>query len=83
MSMKTTFDLPEALVADVKRIAKQRGQTAREYVQQALVAALKEAETPREPFKLKDLSVGGNGLSPEWANATFAEILEESYGDRT
>jgi len=80
--MKTTFDLPEALVADVKRNAKRRGQTAREFVQQALRAAVADAESPKEAFRLKDLSVGGNGLSPEWANATWAEILEDSYGDR-
>ena len=83
MSMKTTFDLPEALIADVKRVAKERGQTAREYVQQALVAALKEEQTPREPFKLEDLSFkGGQGLSAEFAGATWEEILEASYGDR-
>lgn len=81
MDMKTTFDLPEALVADVKRIAKERGVTAREIVTQALTRVVEE-QSPK-PFKLKDGSFkGGQGLAPEWANATWAEILEDSYGDR-
>lgn len=58
--MKTTFELPEGLVHDVKRIARERGTTAREIVQQALARVVDEHEAI-EPFTLKDLSVSGWG----------------------
>jgi len=38
--MKTTFDLPETLVQEVKRIAKVRGTTAKEIVREALLRAV-------------------------------------------
>lgn len=58
MTMKTTFDLPEGLVRDVKRLARERGTTAREIVQQALVRVVEENEAI-EQFTLNDLSVQG------------------------
>jgi len=80
MTMKTTFDLPESLVRDVKRIAKDRGTTAREIVQQALTKAVEDADA-QKPFTLRDSSVPG-WLAPEFAYTSFQELLEESYGDR-
>ena len=80
MTMKTTFDLPESLVRDVKRIAKDRGTTAREIVQQALTKAVEDADA-QKPFTLRDSSVPG-WLAPEFADTSFQELLEESYGDR-
>ena len=38
--MKTTFDLPEALVRDLKKLARERGTTARAIVQQALARTI-------------------------------------------
>lgn len=55
--MKTTFDLPETLVADVKRIARARGTTSRELVRQALTRLVDEDSTQPKPFKLRDMSV--------------------------
>lgn len=80
MPMKTTFDLPESLIRDVKRIAKNRGTTAKDVVRLALMRVV--AEESSEPFVLRDASVSGGGLTPEFANATWAEILAASYGDR-
>ena len=80
MTMKTTFDLPESLVHDVKRIAKQRGTTARDIVQQALIQVVRDDAAPA--FTLRDASVDGAGLTPEFADATWSEILDASYGDR-
>lgn len=79
--MKTTFDIPEPLLRDVQQLARERKTTTKSLVEQALIRFL-DAEHDAEPFTLKDASVGGSGLSPEFANATFAEILEESYRGR-
>lgn len=81
MIMKTTFDLPENLVQDVKRLARERGTTARAIVQQALMRVVDEQETS-EPFLLRDVSV------PGWAefltNAdglTLTDAIRETYED--
>lgn len=77
---KTTFDLPESLLRDIKRIAKQRGTTARDLVQQALTQVVRENDTA-VPFTLRDLSVSGFGLSPEFESASSRELRDAAYGD--
>jgi hypothetical protein len=79
--MKTTFDIPEPLLRDVQALARERKTTTKSLVEQALIRLL-DAERDAKPFKLKDASYGGGGLSPEFENATFAEILDESYRGR-
>ncbi|SDZ30909.1 DUF2191 domain-containing protein [Herbiconiux ginsengi] len=56
--MKTTFDIPEPLVKEIKRIARERGVTARAIVQQALTRVVEEASTEKS-FRLPDASVVG------------------------
>jgi hypothetical protein len=34
------------------------------------------------PFTLRDVSVAGSGLSPEFEDATSDEILAASYGEK-
>jgi metal-responsive CopG/Arc/MetJ family transcriptional regulator len=58
MSMKTTFDIPEPLVREIKRIARERGVTARAIVQQALTRVVEESSTEHR-FTLPDASVAG------------------------
>lgn len=77
--MKTTFDLPESLINDVKRIAKSRGTTARDVVWQALMRAV-EDDGAAQPFVLADKSVPG--VPTELAlNASWAELRELAYGE--
>jgi hypothetical protein len=58
MSMKTTFDIPEPLIKEIKRIARERGVTARAIVQQALTRVVEESSAERH-FTLPDASVTG------------------------
>ena len=82
MTMKTTFDLPESLVREVKRIAKVRGTTARDIVQQALTKAVEESDQ-QEPFVLKDLSVSGWGRAEsELSEHSLHELILMSYEHR-
>lgn len=80
--MKTTFDLPETLVDDVKRIAKARGTTAKELVREALVRVVEE-DDQRHPFELRDLSQ--RGWNPTLTGTSLNQHIlgtYESDGDR-
>jgi len=74
--MKTTFDLPETLVQEIKRIAKVRGTTAKEIVREALVRVVDE-HTDREPFVLRDLSQPG--WNPALTGSSLHEHILRSY----
>jgi hypothetical protein len=75
--MKTSFDISEPLLHEVKALAKQRGVTTRSLVEQALMKLLDEARQPTG-YVLPDLSVPG-GLTPEFANASWEMIRDEIY----
>ncbi len=74
--MKTTFDLPETLVDDVKRIAKARGTTAKELVREALVRVVEEADQ-RHAFALRDLSQPG--WNPNLTGNSLNQHILASY----
>jgi hypothetical protein len=75
--MKTSFDISEPLLREVKELAKQRGTTTKSLVEQALIKLLAEAEVAR-PYRLPDLSVPG-GMTPEFHNASWEQIRDEIY----
>jgi len=74
--MKTTFDLPETLVQEVKRIAKVRGTTAKEIVREALLRDVDE-DAARQPFVLRDLSQPG--WNPVLTGSSLHEHILRSY----
>ncbi|HEU5270751.1 MAG TPA: hypothetical protein VFU36_12565 [Jatrophihabitans sp.] len=75
--MKTSFDISEPLLREVKALARQRGVTTRSLVEQALAKLVDEARQP-SGFTLPDLSVPG-GLTPEFADAPWEVIRDEIY----
>ena len=75
--MKTSFDISEPLLREVKALARQRGVTTRSLVEQALAKLIAEAKQPGR-FILPDLSVPG-GLTPEFADAPWEVIRDEIY----
>ena len=82
MTMKTTFDLPEALVRAVKKLARERGTTARAIVQQALTRTLEEHERSKQ-FVLEDASTAGwQSIAPEFQGLPVRDLVLKSYGDR-
>ena len=80
--LKTTLDITDTLFEEAKRIAARDGETLRSLVEQGLRKVITERQAKTRPFKLKDASFGGGGLTPEFQNATWAEILEASYEGR-
>ena len=76
--MKTSFDISQPLLVEVKALAQQRGVTTRSLVEQALRKLLDEAKQPKT-FTLPDLSFGEGGLTAEFEHATWDQIRDEIY----
>ena len=79
--MKTTIEISDALLEAAKRHAKLRGVTLRTMVEEGLRAVLEE-EWGDAPFRLRDASVGGNGVRPEVQEGGWERVARLSYEGR-
>jgi len=79
--MKTTVEINDELLARAKTLAAEQKTTLRAIIEQGLRQVLKQQKL-ETPFKLEDASVDGNGLQPEFADASWEEIRRAAYGDR-
>ncbi len=79
--MKTTVELPEELLRAAQRTARREGTTVKSLLEEGLRMALARHQDT-EVTGLRDASVGGNGLRPEFRGASWAEIRNAAYGDR-
>jgi hypothetical protein len=78
MTMKTTFDLPEPLVKEVKQLARERGTTSRALVQQALRRLIDEAKAS-SGFHLEDVSVTGwASMNPAARGVPLSELIHQA-----
>jgi len=82
--MKTTVELPEALFTQARRYAGARNMTMKALIEQGLHKVMAEKKNA-PPFKLRDGSfdggygMAGNGLTPEFQNATWEQIRDAIY----
>ena len=79
--MKTTIELPEALFAKAKRYARAHGTTLKALIEQGLRLRLAE-KGDAKPFKLRDASVKGNGVDPEFRDAAWEQLRDTLYKGR-
>jgi len=79
--MKTTVEIGDALAAEVRALAAREGTTLRALIEAGLRAVLRERRT-RARFRLRDASVDGRGLQPEFRGADWERIREAAYDDR-
>ena len=78
--MKTSFDISEPLLREVKQLAKQRGTTTKSLVEEALAKYLAEAEAEApSSFRLRDVRFGTGGMTVEFVNAGWERIRDEIY----
>ena len=72
--MKTTIDLPDALAAEARRLARTQGATLRELVVAGLRAELerRSGDAPRVDFSF--VTVSGDGLQPGVDPARLTEL---------
>ena len=80
-NMKTTIDLPEALLREAQEAARAEGSTLRAFVGDGLRTVLERCRLAAT-FTLPDASVDGHGLRAEASGLTWEELRAETYGDR-
>jgi hypothetical protein len=76
--MKTTIELPDALIEQARRVAQQEGATLRALVEEGLQRSL-EARRRAARRQLDFPSYGGNGLNDEFRGAPWSQIRDEIY----
>lgn len=79
--MKTTIELPDALLADVRRVAAEQGTTMRELMIEGLRGEIERRTSgqPKVDFVFPVSTVAGTGLAP---GVRPEDMIEMSYGDR-
>lgn len=80
--MKTTVELADDLVLEAKRYAKRHRTTLRAVIEDGVRSTLRADRGARAPFTLRDASVGGSGLQPEFRDETWSKMREAAYGRR-
>lgn len=81
--MKTTVEISDPLLHDVRRLAAREGVALRTLIERGLRLVVAEAEgKPSTPFRLRDASFKGEGLHPDLEGASWAEIRHLIYEDR-
>ena len=79
--MKTTLEIASPLLKEAKAVARSEGTTIRALVERGLRLVLSQRRGERT-FKLKDASVGGNGLHPSAVGHSWEELRDRSYEGR-
>jgi predicted transcriptional regulator len=79
--MKTTIDLPDELLREAQLIARAEGTTLKSVMEEGLRAVIARHRTSQQ-YELRDASVSGRGLQPEFADADWSRIRQASYGGR-
>jgi hypothetical protein len=79
--MKTTVEIPDALLDEAKKLATREGTTLRALIEEGLrrmVAERKRAGV----FRLRRATFKGNGLQPGLAGAPWERVRELTYEGR-
>ena len=80
--MKTTLEISDPLLEPVRAIAARDGETLRSLVEQGLRKVPADRQTKAKPFKLRNVSVGDQGLQPGVAHLSMHELVLMVYEHR-
>ena len=79
--MKTTVEISDPLLREVRRLAARQGVTLRTLVERGLHRVVAETKT-HAPFKLRRASFKGKGLQSEFRHAAWDKLRDAAYQDR-
>lgn len=79
--MKTTVELSDELLTAAKRLAVKRHTTLRAIIEQGIRNTLREQQQGGK-YVLPDMSVGGEGLQPEFRDKSWSDIRGATYEGR-
>ncbi|MYB17849.1 MAG: DUF2191 domain-containing protein [Holophagales bacterium] len=79
--MKTRIEIAEVLARVAKAHASREGITLQELCERGLRMAMR-ADRENDRFVLRDASVGGHGLEPEFQGADWARVRAAIYEGR-
>jgi Bacterial antitoxin of type II TA system, VapB len=79
--MKTTVEIPDSLLDEVRRVASREGRTVRALVEEGLRRVLAERKRTRV-FRLRKATFKGKGLQPHVADASWEQIRDTAYKGR-
>jgi hypothetical protein len=79
--MKTTIEVPDALLREVRELAARKGVTLRALVELALRRVINET-AQAAPFKLRRASFKGKGLRAELRDAPWGRLRDLAYERR-
>jgi hypothetical protein len=79
--MKTTVEIPDPLAAEAKALARREKTTLRALIEAGLRQVLRERRR-RAQFRLRDASIRGRGLQPEFRDGDWQRIRDAAYEDR-
>ena len=80
--MKTKIDIPDALLTEAQNLARREGMTLAALVQEGLRSVIAKKKAEKEPFKLRDVSFGGDGLTEEFRSASWEQSRDAIYEGR-
>ena len=79
--MKTTIQIPDSLLEEVRKLAQQEHTTMKVIVEMGLRRIVSERKR-RSRFRLRKATFKGNGLQPHLAGTSWDQILQLSYEGR-
>ncbi|HEX2361927.1 MAG TPA: hypothetical protein VHI11_07640 [Jiangellaceae bacterium] len=77
--MKTTVDITDSLLLEAQETARAENTTVRALIEDGLRTVLTRRRGTGT-FTLRDASVPGNGLHPEFRGASWERIRDAAYG---
>jgi hypothetical protein len=80
-TMKTTVEISDPLLREVRKLAASQGVTLRTLVERGLHRVVADTRTST-PFKLRRASFKGKGLQPEFRDAAWDRLRDAAYQDR-
>jgi hypothetical protein len=79
--MKTTVEISDSLLSEVRQLAAREGVTLRTLVERGLRRVVSETASSA-PFKLRRASYKGKGRQAEFREASWDVLRDAAYRDR-